>query len=149
MKKKLRVIQINGLRGLFFALAVLTCLIAGFVVFPGLVAMTAWNFVAAKTMVVPTLGILQGVLLWGIVVVSYMIVKKRHFMVSFKTPTELSDAELDEVMQRIKAETAKNMMTDVIANSRMSKKPVILDSEEILAAEEDKELETANKNIDN
>ena len=94
MKKKLRVIQINGFRGLCFALAVLTCLIAGFVVFPGVVAMVVWNIVATKTMLLPTLGIPQGVLLWGIMVVSYMIIKKRHFAVSFKTPTELSDEEL-------------------------------------------------------
>ena len=149
MKKKLRVIQINGFRGLCFALAVLTCLIAGFVVFPGVVAMAIWNIVATKTMLFPTLGIPQGVLLWGIMVVSYMIIKKRHFAVSFKTPTELSDEELDAVVQRIKSETAKSMMTDVIAKSRMSNKPVILDSDDIIAAEENKELETTNKNIDN
>ncbi len=113
MRKNLRVIQINGFRGICLALAILACLIAGFIVFPGLVVMTAWNFISAKTMLIPPLGIIQGVLLWGIMVVSYMIIKKRHVMVSFKTPTELSDEELDEVMERIKLDTTTKMMLEI------------------------------------
>lgn len=152
MKKKLRVIQINGLRGLCFALAVACCLVAGFVVFPGYLAMNIWNFISAKTLLFPTLGLLQGTLLWGIVVVSYMIAKKRHFMVTFKNPTELTDEELDEVMERIKMETTAQMMTDVIANSRVSKKPVILDSQDINEGQEKNErIETdiLKEKIDN
>ena len=149
MKKKLRVIQINGFRGLCFALAVVSCLFAGFVVFPGYVAMNIWNFISLKTMVVPTLGLLQGTLLWGIMVVSYMILKKRQVMICFKNPTELSDEELDEVMERIKMETTAQMMTDVIAKSRMSKKPVILDEKEVLKDNIEENLEISNKKIDN
>lgn len=148
MRKNFRVIRINGLRGICFALAVLSCLIAGFVVFPGLIAMTAWNFVSAKTALIPSLGVVQGVLLWGIMVVSYMIIKKRKVMVSFKTPTELTDEELDEVMDRIKLDTTTSMMTDVIAKSRMEKKSSILDVKHA-EAEKKEEVEVSNKNIDN
>ncbi len=148
MRKNLRVIQINGFRGICLALAILACLIAGFIVFPGLVVMTAWNFISAKTMLIPALGIIQGVLLWGIMVVSYMIIKKRHVMVSFKTPTELSDEELDEVMERIKLDTTTKMMSEIIAKSKMEKKPTIISAEE-LEKEISKELEISNKNVDN
>ena len=148
MKKNFRVIQINGFRGLCVALAIVTCLIAGFVVFPGLVAMTAWNFVSVKTALVPTVGILQGTLLWGIMVVSYMIVKKRSVLVSFKAPTELSDEELDEVMERIKMETTAQMMSDIIAKARVEKKPSMVDVKS-QDTKENKEVELSNKNIDN
>ncbi len=148
MRKNFRVIQINGFRGILVALAILACLIAGFVVFPGYVAMELWNFVSVKTMLVPQLALMQGVLLWGIMVVSYMIIKKRSVIVSFKQPTELSEAELDEVMEHIKMETTARMMSDVIAKSRMEKKPTILDvqSSEVESKEE---VGTSNKNIDN
>ena len=148
MRKNFRVIQINGFRGIIVALGILACLIAGFIVFPGLVAMSIWNFISAKTLLIPPLGIIQGTLLWGIVVVSYLILKKRHVIVSFKPPTELSDDELDEVMERIKMETATRMMTDVIAKSRMEKKPTILD---VHSSEDEnkEEIGASNKNIDN
>lgn len=149
MKKKLRVIQINGFRGICFALAIVSCLFAGFVVFPGYVAMNIWNFISIKTMLFPTLGLLQGTLLWGIMVVSYMILKKRHVMICFKNPTELSDEELDEVMERIKMETTAQMMTDVIAKSRMAKKPTIISGEEFTEPKKEDELEIINKKIDN
>ncbi len=148
MRKNLKVIQINGFRGICMALAILTCLIAGFVAFPGLVLMFAWNFISNKTMLIPQLGIIQGVLLWGIIVVSYMILKKRHVMVSFKTPTELSEEELDEVMERIKIDTTTKMMSEIIAKSKMDKKPTIISAEE-LEKEISKELEISNKNVDN
>lgn len=148
MKKNFRVIQINGFRGLCVALAIVTCLIAGFVVFPGLLAMMAWNFVSAKTALVPTVGILQGTLLWGIMVVSYMIVKKRSILVSFKTPTELSDEELDEVMERIKMETTAQMMNDIITNARAEKKPSMVDLKSN-DSKENSEIEISNKKIDN
>lgn len=148
MKKNFRVIQINGFRGLCMALAIVTCLIAGFVVFPGLLVMLAWNFVSEKIALVPTLGLLQGTLLWGIMVVSYMIVKKRSVMVSFKAPTELNDDELKEVMDRIKMETTAQMMNDIITNARAEKKSSVVDIKQN-EVEENKEVELSNKNIDN
>lgn len=148
MKKNFRVIQINGFRGLCLALSIAVCLIAGFIVFPGLLVMTAWNFISAKTAVLPSLGIIQGTLLWGIIVVSYMIVKKHNIKVCFKTPTELSDEELNEVMERIKMETTAQMMNDIIAKARMEKKPSAVGIEHN-NSEEKAEIEISNKNIDN
>lgn len=148
MKKNFRVIQINGFRGICLALAIVTCLIAGFVVFPGVLAMFAWNFVSVKTAMVPTVGVLQGTLLWGIIVVSYMIIKKRAVMISFKAPTELSEQELDEVMERIKMETTAQMMNDIIAKARMEKETSRIDLKQDIS-KENSEVELSNKKIDN
>lgn len=105
-RKKFKVIQINGFKGICFALASVCCIIAGFVVFPGMVAMWGWNFAAARITAMPPLGILQGVLLWGIIVISYMIAKKRQVMVSFDAPMELSDDEIRDVLEKVKLEMA-------------------------------------------
>jgi len=148
MRKNLRVIQINGFRGIIMALAVLTCLIAGFVVFPGYLLMTAWNSLLVKFVSVPLLGLVQGSLLWGIVVVSYMIIKKRHVMICFKNPTELSEDEINEVMDKMKYEAATKMMSEIITNAKSLDKPNLIDhnnTSDIV----DEQVESVNKNIDN
>ena len=46
MKRNAKIIQISGLRGILMAIFIVTCLAAGFVVFPGFVAMNIWNHFA-------------------------------------------------------------------------------------------------------
>ena len=87
MKKKLNVIQIKGVKGLIFAGIVVSCLIAGFVAFPGLVCMHIWNFLSTNFASMPAIGLFQGVLLWGIIVTSYFVFRKEKVVVS-KTVTE-------------------------------------------------------------
>lgn len=141
MRKDVKVIEINGFRGIILALAIVACLIAGFIVFPGFLAMSVWNYVAIKIPAIPPLCLLQGVLLWGIAVISYMIINNKHFMVSFKAPTELSDEEIKEVMNKIKMETP-DMMSEIIA---ASKKSVLKD---IKPKDNDVE-DIENKKVDN
>ena len=43
----------------------------------------------------PQLNLLQGILLWAIVVITYCILTKGGFAVSLKNTPELSDEELD------------------------------------------------------
>ena len=152
MKKKLRVVEIRGFRGLLLAAAIGCCLFAGFIVFPGYVAMSIWNYVSVKTMMFPSVGLMQGVLLWGIVLVSYMIIRKRNFSIAFKTPNELSKDELDEVMAKIKTDATARMMSEIISQARVEKAPPALDG--INTDNVDKtvvgdEIEISNKNIDN
>ena len=76
------------------------CLFAGFVIFPGYVAMVLWNKILASMFAFPLVNVFQGVLLWGIAVVSYCIIFKNGFAVSFLTnPSELSEAELNMIMR--------------------------------------------------
>ena len=67
MKRKTRVIQIDGFRGLILALFAVVCLAAGFIAFPGYVAMCIWNHFAS----LPPINLFQGVLLWAIVAMSF------------------------------------------------------------------------------
>ena len=88
MKRNAKIIQISGIKGLITALFVVTCLAAGFVAFPGFVAMNIWNHFAGSS--VPEINLYQGILLWAIVALVYFIANKQSFSVSFESPKELN-----------------------------------------------------------
>jgi len=118
MKRNFNVIQINGIKGIIFAAGIVSCLIAGFVAFPGLVMKLIWNVIASYTGVLPEIAIVQGILLWGIVVVAYLAFRKRGFMVEFKSADDLSTEEMEAVMQRIRVER----QSDILAKALMRAK---------------------------
>lgn len=118
MKKKLNVIQINGFRGIVMAMGIVACLAAGFIAFPGIVMKTIWNFISSQTRLVPEIATIQGVLLWGIVVVSYITFKKNPFVVEFKSANDLSRDEMDEVMQRIRLERQADILTKAMLRAK-------------------------------
>ena len=136
MKRNARIIQINGIRGLFIALFIVTCLAAGFVAFPGFVAMNVWNFFAGSSL--PEINLYQGVLLWGIVAILYFIATKQSFAVSLGTPKELSEEELKTLMDRVKMQS----------QARIINKMIIKNLEELQKEEISKEQEKSdNENI--
>lgn len=102
MKKNLRVIQINGFRGLFLTFFVISCLIAGFIAFPAFLLMNIWNFLAVETASFPVINFYEGVLLWGIIILSIFAFCKKKFIVSFNAQQELNENELKNVVSRIK-----------------------------------------------
>ena len=115
MKKNINVIQIKGVRGLIFAGLVVSCLIAGFIVFPGWVAMNSWNFVVNHLNNIPSIGLLQGIILWGILVVSYYTFRKEKVVVCMKSPQGLSEEELKNVF----ADMKKHSLEDPILQAMM------------------------------
>lgn len=117
MKKNLNIIKINGLRGLFIAGMVVCCLIAGFIIFPGYIAMHLWN-IAASNFSFPTIGLLQGALLWGIIIVSYFTFKKNKFLVCIKTPQGLSEEELKEVFANMKKQAETDPVLQAMLKAR-------------------------------
>lgn len=123
MKRNMRVLQINGFRGIFLALFIVSCLIVGFIAFPSFLAMNIWNYLASKTGSFPAITFLEGLLLWAIIVFSAYIFNKRRFIVSFNAQQELTEDEVRQVLSRIKKQ--------VINKNELSK-----------------ELKTLNENID-
>lgn len=112
MKRNAKIIQINGLRGLLTALFILTCLAAGFIAFPGFVAMSIWNYFASGT--IPQINLLQGILLWAIIALTYFIATKQKVAVSFATPRELNEEELKTLMERVKMQSQARMINKMI-----------------------------------
>lgn len=104
MKRKMKVLQIRGVRGLFFAAFCACCLLAGFVVFPGVLAMGIWNYFSYKTASIPSISVYGGTLLWAIVLMSGFLFKKKNFAISFGMPKELTENEVKDVLSKIKSQ---------------------------------------------
>ena len=98
MRRNMRIIQISGLRGILLGLFVATCLAAGFILFPGFVAMHLWNF-SAKYLSMPTIGLVQGLMLWIILaIIVFIINDKQKFLVAFSPKNQLNDEEMRKLM---------------------------------------------------
>lgn len=102
MKHKTRVIQISGFRGLVMAIFVVTCLAAGFIAFPSIVAMHAWNWLA-NYIALPVINVMQGAMLWAIVAIcGFIINDRKKYLVAFSPKTQLSEDEMRKIMERVK-----------------------------------------------
>ena len=116
--KKMNVIQIKGVKGLILAGFVVCCLIAGFIAFPGLVSMLAWNYIASFSISVTTIGLFQGILLWGIILASYFIFRKERVIVCMKSPQGLSDEELKSVFANVKRQSLEDPILQAMLKAR-------------------------------
>jgi hypothetical protein len=113
----MKIIQIDGIRGLITAAFVGVCLFAGFVMFPGLVAMSLWNKYLVNLYMFPVINIFQGVLLWGMCAISYSIITKNKFALSFRNTPELSEEELNSIIKSAKIKAHTQMMNKIISQS--------------------------------
>lgn len=112
---------------------IVCCLAAGFIVFPGWVAMSVWNFAASYSLQVPTIGIFQGGLLWGILVASYFTFRKDKFVVCMRTPQGLNEEELKAVFADIKKQADDEKILQSMLKARETElklKETKTDSEE-------------------
>lgn len=113
----MKVIKIDGIRGLLNAVFIGGCLFAGFVVSPGYVAMYLWNRYLVTGYMFPQLTLFQGVLLWAIVFLSYCILTKGRFAVSFQTTPEMGDEELESIIKSAKINSQLRMMNKMMSKS--------------------------------
>lgn len=118
MRNNLNVIQIRGIKGLIIAGLVVSCLAAGFIVFPGWVAMHLWNLAAFYIENIPAIGLIQGVLLWGIIIASYFTFKKDRVVVCFKSPKGLTEEELKAVFADIKKQSVEDPILQAMLKAR-------------------------------
>lgn len=103
---------------------IVCCLFAGFVVFPGVVAMHLWNKYLVNLLSFPVLNLFQGVLLWGITAVSYFIISNGRLPVSFETPDSLSDAELNMIMKKARISSDLRKINTMIKRADTFEKSV-------------------------
>lgn len=112
-KNNMRVIQISGLRGILMVVFIATCLVAGFIAFPAIVAMHAWNWVA-NFIAVPTINIVQGLMLWAIIAISaYIINDRKKYLFSFCPKNKLSDDEIQKILNNVKTQSQILKKSDV------------------------------------
>ena len=101
-KNNVRVIQINGLRGLLLTFFIISCLLAGFIAFPAFLTMNSWNYFALKSNSFPPINFQQGLLLWAIIAVSAYIFSKRKFIVSFTAEEEINQNQVQRIVSKVK-----------------------------------------------
>ncbi len=118
MKKNLNVIQIRGIKGLFIAGMVVCCLFAGFIVFPGWVWMQLWNMVSSYITNIPQIGLIQGILLWGIIIAAYFTFRKEKIVVCVRSPKGLSEDELKAVFADIKKQSIDDPVLQAMMKAR-------------------------------
>ena len=117
MKKRARIIQISGLRGILMAIFIGCCLAAGFIGFPALCAMKLWNY-SANFAPLPLINFYQGLMLWAIVAITGFIINdKKKFIVEFKAPQQLSEKEMQKLMERVKIQSQAQILNSMIMKS--------------------------------
>ena len=68
MKKNIKVVEINGLRGIFLIVYALVCAAAGFILFPAWVIMSVWNWFGVYVYRLPHMTLIHGFMLYAIIV---------------------------------------------------------------------------------
>ena len=117
MKKKLNIIQIKGIKGLILAIGIVSCLIAGFIAFPGWVGMNIWNYLATYLRI-PSIGLVQGILLWGIIYLTYSLIKKDKLIICMKSPQGLSEEDLKAVFEDVKRQSKEDPVLKAMLKAR-------------------------------
>ncbi len=118
MKRNFNVIQIKGIKGIIMACFITSCILSGFVVFPGWLNMQVWNIIATDVSNMPTIGLFQGILLWGILAASYFIFRKEKVVVCVKNPQGLTEEELKAVFADIKKQTQEDPILQAMLKAR-------------------------------
>ncbi len=116
MNKKVKVIKINGIKGLIVALFMICCLFTGFLIFPGWLCMNIWNYVT-NFINIPRMEIIHGVILWLIIGLSYYtITSEKDSLIGFYEAKsfEESNSNINEILSKIKSQTNKETNIEVI-----------------------------------
>lgn len=140
MKHNMNIIEIRGIRGMIITGAAICCLAVGFIGFPGWVLMHAWNFGASYALSIPSIGIIQGILLWGIIIASYLAFKKDKFIVCVKTPQGLSEDELKSVFADLKESTKQDIVLQSMLKAREAELKYKAENKEKTKEEETEKL---------
>ena len=111
----MKVVKIDGIKGIITAVFMVACLFAGFVISPGYAAMYLWNRYLAAAYMFPQLSLFQGILLWAIIAITYCILTKNGFAISFKSTPGLNDDELNEIIRASKISSQMRMMNKIIS----------------------------------
>ncbi len=140
-KRRTKVVELSGVRGIVFLGFCATCLFAGFVVFPGLVAQYVWNLATESLDIIPSISLLQGILLWGIVALTVYLMSGYNPFFSIKKTSELNDEEMRVLMGRIKERSNSVSSLSVRNVVFKSSEPVTSDK---ISEEDEKSLTDKN-----
>ncbi len=104
MNRRGRIIEIRGIKGLLTVIFILCCLITGFTVFPGFIAMHIWNLITPYIQDMPQMSLIHGVMLWAICFLIWFAFNGKIPSMHFGCTPGMNDEEIREFVERIKQE---------------------------------------------
>lgn len=107
MNKHGRVIEIRGFRGLLTALFVVCCLVTGFTVFPGFIAMHIWNLFTPYVTDMPQMQLIHGVMLWAICFLIWFAFYGKIPSLHFGCNKPMDEEEIRQFVEKIQQEQMK------------------------------------------
>ena len=144
----MKIVQINGFRGLITIAFIGICLFAGFVVFPGLISMHLWNKYLVTLASFPVIDLFQGVLLWGIIAVSYFILTKGSASVSFKHVNDFNNSDIDNIIKRAKIQSQiRKINMEIQKTDKFEKNKDLSEINTIMTSEQTSEKDENISNV--
>ncbi|MBR6126607.1 hypothetical protein IKQ21_02885, partial [bacterium] len=86
----------------------------------GWVGMHVWNFIASYVDRMPAIGIIQGILLWGILAASYFTFRKEKLVVCMRASEGLDEDELRKVFADIREKAANDTIIQNMIKARQA-----------------------------
>lgn len=102
MNRRLKVITINGIRGLIALIFVALGLIAGFIISPGWACMKLWNHIFAESNIIATMNLFQGIILWAIIALTLYALNNKKSLIGFRSFQGLSPEQIKDIIKRSK-----------------------------------------------
>lgn len=120
MNKKFNVIQLNGIKGIFFILFLIGCAGVGFLVFPGWICMQVWNLVTSFLIDSPSMSLIHGVMLWCIIALVTYQLNKNNIGISFRTVSPAGEKvqKIMEEKQRSDLKSVLPIISDMTDNNK-------------------------------
>ena len=75
MKKNIKIVEINGLRGIFLIAYVFICAGAGFILFPAWVIMSVWNWFGIYVYSLPHMNLIHGLMMYALIILTAFATK--------------------------------------------------------------------------
>lgn len=99
MKKNLKVITINGFRGLILAAFIIFGLFSGFVLAPSYFCKEIWNFIGRNYIVLPHMEIYHGAILWAIIALSIYALCKNRIYIGVPVAPKFDEEKLKAILK--------------------------------------------------
>ena len=108
----MKVLKINGIRGVVFVIFCLCCLITGFIYFPSWACMHIWNAVANYFYQMPKMELIHGGVLWAIIALSLYVVHTNKSFISLQKITPKDDIIMKNIIQQMKEEKQQAILKE-------------------------------------
>ena len=99
MKRDIKVITINGFRGLVLAAFIIFGLVSGFIVAPAYFCKEIWNFIGTNYVVLPHMEIYHGAILWAIIALSVYAICKNKIYIGVPVAPKFDEEKLKAILK--------------------------------------------------